>query len=241
MSENLFAQATPAQSADASGTQEDASQSQDGKQDLEAQFRELKSRFDVVQKRVDDKETYINKLRDENEKLKAEVANKAKMDEVLEKLNGSTAQQKSDVQANTSSLDPDKLLEEAEKRVLSKIEQRQLEAQFQANFQAVSQELSKVYGNEVDQKVKAIAADNDLTYDEAVALAKSKPKAFLKLFKDVQAPQVASPQQSSKSSFNTTATHQQSKVKEPEFDRSNSAKMKDWIRYATEKAAKQHS
>lgn len=241
MSENLFSQATPAQTADATGTQEQVSQSQDGKPDLEAQFRELKSRFDVVQKRVDDKEAFINKLRDENERLKAEVANKAKLDDVLEKLNGSTAQQKSDVQANTSSLDPDKLLEEAEKRVLTKLEQKQLEEKAQANFQAVAQELVKVYGADVDSKVKAIAAENDLTYDEAVSLAKSKPKAFLKLFKEVKEAPQASPQVPSKSSFNTTAVHQQSKAKEPVFDRNNSEAMKEWVRFKMAEAAKQHS
>lgn len=51
-----------------------------------------------------------------------------------------------------------------------------------ANFKVAQEALTKHYGKDADAKVRAIAAENDLSFDEAIAMAKSKPKAFNALF-----------------------------------------------------------
>jgi hypothetical protein len=66
----------------------------------------------------------------------------------------------------------------------------------------VTSELTKRFGNSVNEKVKEVAKENDFTVEEAVEFAKSRPKAFLKLFPDAK-PAPATPSQSR--TFNTQA------------------------------------
>jgi hypothetical protein len=63
------------------------------------------------------------------------------------------------------------------------------EAEKTANWKSVTETLTKRYGKaETNAKVTQVAEDAGLTLAEAAELAKSKPKAFLKLFNDLDAP-----------------------------------------------------
>ncbi len=71
------------------------------------------------------------------------------------------------------------------KQVMSKLqEERDAEARKQ-NWDTVTAALTQAFGDATNQKVAEAAAEAGLSLEEAAELAKSKPKAFLKLFPDL--------------------------------------------------------
>ena len=50
------------------------------------------------------------------------------------------------------------------------------------NWSNVTKTLAEAFGSKTNEKVAEVAAENDMTLEEAEAFARSKPKAFLKLF-----------------------------------------------------------
>lgn len=78
-------------------------------------------------------------------------------------------------------------------------------AQAKTNFAEVQAQLSKVYGAKVDAKVDELCAASGLSREQAVTLASQSPKAFLKLFPEVNAAPPRSFAQ--QGSVNTQALH----------------------------------
>lgn len=71
------------------------------------------------------------------------------------------------------------------KQVMDKIEQGRNAAQRDQNWNEVTSALTQAFGDATNQKVSEAAADAGLSLEEAAELARSKPKAFLKLFPDL--------------------------------------------------------
>lgn len=55
-----------------------------------------------------------------------------------------------------------------------------------ANWESVTKALSLAYGDSVNQRVADVAAEVGMTLEEAAALARAKPQAFLRLFPDLK-------------------------------------------------------
>ncbi len=69
-------------------------------------------------------------------------------------------------------------------KVVSAREQRAAEEQ---NWKAAQEAMTKAFGDKADEKAKALASDAGLSFDELVALARTKPKAFNRLFPELAA------------------------------------------------------
>lgn len=69
--------------------------------------------------------------------------------------------------------------------VMGRVEQAAALKQQEANWNEVTATLTKHYGTATQATVEAVAAEAGYTLDEAAQLARTKPKAFLKLFPDL--------------------------------------------------------
>lgn len=63
----------------------------------------------------------------------------------------------------------------------------------EANWKAAQEAMTKAFGDKADEKAKAAAAEAGYTLPELVQLARTKPKAFQRLFPELQAPAAPTP------------------------------------------------
>lgn len=133
----------------------------------------------VMQKRLGDKDEFIQQLQQENQQtremyatLEERMQNLTKIEEVL---NNRLEQQ--DVSNQDTSLDEDALVG----KVIDNLNKKETEAKMDANFQQVVSKLNSAYGNHVEEKVNQAAQANGMAYDDMVKLARKSPQAFYKL------------------------------------------------------------
>jgi len=224
MSNMSFEQATPA-TADASGTADQSEGTQAQGEVKQANEKELTH---ILQKRVDDSQSYIKKLQADMAALKAEVEKSRKIEDVFSTMEEQKVRQEPS-QEKQASLDTDALIKQAKEETLAALRQESERAKMEENFKFVSVTLANSLGREgLDQKIEAVALENDMTYQEATLLAQTKPKAFLKLF-GVK-PEAPSPQSSFKSSVNTQAIRSSGKAeKMPDLDTNSIARSIEWM------------
>ncbi|MDY0087125.1 MAG: hypothetical protein RBS78_01005 [Coriobacteriia bacterium] len=72
-------------------------------------------------------------------------------------------------------------------QVLGKLRESKDAEQRDANWAEVTKALTGAFGDKVNQKVAEVAAEAGLTLAEAAEMARSKPKAFMRLFPEVTA------------------------------------------------------
>lgn len=215
MSEVSFkSQATPVQeTAQASGSQQQQQDPQVVIAELGARLKELESKHGVTQKRVDDSQEYIKQLKAERDAA-LEAANRAKkVDDVFSALTEEPKGQQQEREVRAS-IDPEELLSKAEQRVLARLQADAAKKASEDNLAKVQSELTKMFGDDVDNKAKEVAAESDLTLAELQELAKQKPQMVLKMFKaEVKAVQ----QQSKPTMSSMRGQTQQKPAKLPDF------------------------
>lgn len=159
-----------------------------------------------------EKDRFIERLKAENAEARAALRGEAKMDEFLEKLraaqNSGTASTSAHQQGETSTNQnqnnqtPPKALSIDE--VQNLLNERDRAAAEAANLASVTQKLREAYGANYKANMSAKAEELGMSQDSLLNLAKTQPRAFLKL---VEADQV---QQSRgippNTSINTAAT-----------------------------------
>jgi hypothetical protein len=124
-------------------------------------------------------------LRDDFNQVRAQLNQRTKLDEFLDKVNkpdsdtsGSDNNQNSNSGgANQAAFDPSKIDEIVDKRLSDKERERQ--AQSNANF--VKEELQKAYGADYVTKLAEVAEDLGLSRERVNQLAATEPKALLRL------------------------------------------------------------
>lgn len=147
---------------------------------------ELRKQIEVLEKRVRDKDEFIETLKSERktdsstiDSLKDQVQQleerSKSVEEVLERMRASTGGQDDDGNRLTP--------EEAKKMAEDVYQQHRTQEERQANFNSVKQELLSQYGNEkVDSKVAETAQGLGMTFDEAFEMAETRPAVFRRLF-----------------------------------------------------------
>lgn len=137
-----------------------------------------------VLKKLEHADTHIETLVAEREAdqsrlsaLEEAVGKANKIEDVLKALSGKEEpENKEPAPADKGNeVDLDTLLEQ-------KLAQRDAARAAESNWKHVTGELAKAFGSKTNEKVAEVAADHDMTLEEAQTFAKSKPKAFLKLF-----------------------------------------------------------
>lgn len=70
-------------------------------------------------------------------------------------------------------------------QVVAKLQQDQLTQQRDSNFKEVQAVLTNTFGDSVNKRVQDAAVESGITVAEAIEMARSKPKVFLKLFPEL--------------------------------------------------------
>jgi hypothetical protein len=167
----------------------------------------------VLQKRVNDSQEFISTLKTERatdraelERLQEELARRPSMEEIMEHINKQAG-------TNQTTLDPDDLINKAVEATEARSAAKAQEAQRASNINAVAETLKSAFqGEDLDAKVKEIAAENDMSFDDVFDLASRNPKAALKVL-GVSAPAKPTPNGHS-GSINTRALDLQNGVRQ---------------------------
>lgn len=151
-----------------------------------SQDGELRNQIGVLEKRLRDKDEFIETLKSERKQDSTTISDlqgrleemekrSKSVEEVLERMQSSKGGQGED----GNQLTP----EDAKKLAADVYSQHETQKVRQANFQSVKQELLQTYGNDkVDAKVAETAESLGMTFDEAFEMAEARPAAFKRLF-----------------------------------------------------------
>lgn len=136
----------------------------------------LKNSYSHGQNHIQTLESERSTDRDRITVLESQLEQSKKIEEVLERIqNGQTNTD------NQTGLNVDDIVNKAKEAVNADLAaSRTLETQA-ANWADVTSKLVAKYGDKTDDTVKQMCTDNEMTWEEAVGLAQSKPKAFLRL------------------------------------------------------------
>ena len=144
-----------------------------------ASTHDIEYQVQVMQKRLNDKDEFINQLKEENQQtremyatLEERMQNLSKIEEVLNNRNN-----QQDVNSQDTSLDEDALVG----KVIENLNKKETEQQMKANFEEARKRLQEEFGEHVEDKVSQAAQANGVTYDDMVEMARKSPKAFYKL------------------------------------------------------------
>lgn len=145
------------------------------KEDAINHFNSAQSHISKLEKDWEDATTLIDR--------QSELLDRARRVEEL----ASAIEQNSSTKAEpTPHLKKEDIIAEA----MNAFEQRQKEATVQetkkANWNAVTETLSKMYGEKTDEVVQKVIGENGISLEEAVNMASSYPKVFLKMFGGTQ-------------------------------------------------------
>lgn len=194
----------------------------------------LEEKFKIVSKRVDDSQNYIKEqakvIEVQAEMLKKYQGLEDRINEL--KLGEKGTQAEKDT---IPSFDPEELLKKTDELVSKRLQEKDQQTAVQKNWDMVSTELTERYGAEVDSVVAQVAKDNDITVEEAIALAKNKPRIFLNMFPKTEK---ASPIRTTQGSVNTSAVRSTKQtVKLPEINHHSVKSMLEYYEAAKKQLA----
>ena len=169
----------------------DADKGQAGEQDQDTKSPEYQIK--VLEKRLNDKDEFINTLKEENQRtremyasLEERLQNLSKIEEVLT----SKGQEQDVGNQDTTGLDEDALVG----KVIENLNKKQTEAKMQQNYMTVVERLKAEFGEQnVEEKVQQAAQANGLTVDDMRETARKSPQAFYKLVGIEQTKQTVTP------------------------------------------------
>ena len=170
----------------------------------------LQQQMDVMQKRIGDKDNFIDTLKGENQTLREKMAD---IDARLESM-GSVEDALARIgEAKKSNQDTTLDEETLVSKVLGKMQAKSDSEKADANFQMVSATLTKTYGaDQVDTIVRKAAAENGLTFDDMFALAKKSPKALYSMVGIKQSSSASNPSQSTNVGYNSDNQNRDQKL-----------------------------
>lgn len=136
--------------------------------------------LNVLQKRLQDKDEFINTLKEEGQTYREMVAamderlkNMEKISEVLNKSG-----QEQDVSNQDTNLDEDALVG----KVIENLSKQEAEKRMEANWNSVVSKVEEQFGKQhVNEKVKEAARINGLSVSDMKETARKSPQAFYKL------------------------------------------------------------
>lgn len=174
--------------------------------------QELQEQINKLNKRLQDKDEFIDTLKNERRsdestvqelqnklsELEQKVQKSASIEEVMERMQN----QQTGTNDTTNHVDPQELEEKLKSSVLSEIEQQQLSKQYEQNFNDCFKAAVEAYGNEkAGEEIRRLAGEYDMTIEEVDDLARKRPK----FFKDTFLPKGQKPTAPSQGSVNSAA------------------------------------
>ena len=177
--ESKFIQDNGEQNPNASTGFQDADLAPAGQEGVDT--KDPSYQIQVMQQRMADKDSFINTLKEENQKtremyasLEEKLQNLSNIEEVLNNKYG-----EQDVgNQDTTGLDEDALVG----KVIEKFKTKEAQAKAESNYNSVLERMKTEVGAEhIEGKVAQAAQANGLTVDDMVNMAKQSPSAFYKL------------------------------------------------------------
>jgi len=158
----------------------DTDHSSDNNDDSNVDTRSPEYQLSVLQKRLQDKDDFINTLKEEGQSYREMVAQMDErlknMESISEVLKKSGKEQ--DVSNQDTNLDEDALVG----KVIENLSKQKAEEQMQANWNTVVATVEEKFGKQyVNEKVKEAAAANGLSVSDMKETARKSPQAFYKL------------------------------------------------------------
>jgi hypothetical protein len=140
----------------------------------------LQAQITGMEKRITDKDTHISTVESENMKLRQDMSdiqskldNSAQIEEALERIQTSQHDSNQD-----TALDEDALINRLKASLATDDQQKTA----QQNFDEVAGEFTRRFGADAaDEKVRQLAVDNSLSFDDIVDLARKSPNAVYKM------------------------------------------------------------
>jgi YesN/AraC family two-component response regulator len=149
--------------------------------------RVFKTKEDVV-KNISSAQEHISKIENSYkeaisliEKQEGALEKSSRIEELMEAL-AKRKEESSGRAEETPSLNKDDLIADAIKAFDQLQNERKSVEVEQRNWEEATSILSKAYADKTDEVVRKVVAENDLTWEDAVRLAKRSPKVFLKMF-----------------------------------------------------------
>lgn len=154
----------------------------------------LQQQMDVMQKRIGDKDVFIDTLQGENQTLREKMADiEAKLESMGSVEDALARMDKAKNSNQDTTLDEETLVS----KVLGKMQANTEKEKAEANFKSVSATLTKTYGaDKVDEIVRKTAAENGLSFDDMFSLAKKSPQAVFRMMGIKQLTGTSNPSQS---------------------------------------------
>src|SRR5574343_1466748 len=203
--------------SDNGDTFEDSTDQNDESIDLAAELIGEGKRYKTVQdaaKALTEKDKFIERLKAENAEARASLRGEQRMDEFLEKLKAATTGNASTQNTNSgepatnqnqfNNIPTPKALTAEE--VQEMLDKREREKQEAANLALAVQKVREAFGANHSAVLQQKAAELGMTPEYLTNLAKSQPKAFLKLVEADQAPEGRVPTPTTSLNTNALAT-----------------------------------
>lgn len=151
-------------------------------------------------------DAFIERLKQENAGIREDLNSRVRMEQLLERLEGSSNEDINRSGSNQNQSDDSDNSPDIETIIEQKLKKREAEQTAAQNLAAVKDALEKYFGSDYNTKIKARIADLGLNETELNALAKTSPKAFLKLVGVGEQRQDTSPYQAPTSKTNVPVT-----------------------------------
>lgn len=143
-------------------------------------------------KKLDNADAHIQRLTQERasdrkllDEVNATLAKQVNAAELLKQIKEGNVQAPANPNPPASEAAPAVTADAVAAQVMAKLKEGQDAQQRDANFQEVTAALTNAFGDATNAKVAAMAAEAGMTIPEAVEMAKSKPKVFLKMFPEL--------------------------------------------------------
>lgn len=144
---------------------------------------QLQQQIDVMQKRLTDKDEFIETLKTENQSFREQMADfEAKLQSMGTVDEAVARMQEASKSNQDTTLDEDQLIGKALSRFKEETALEQQQRIAKENFTAVSETLTKTYGaDKVDAIVTKAAEEAGLSFDDMIKLAEKSPQAVYKM------------------------------------------------------------
>ena len=139
--------------------------------------------WDSVKNSYEHQEGHIKTLETERDadrqrisELESKVSQASTLDEVLERIQNSNTGQ------SDSNIDLDQITKQVASQVESGIKAKEQNVKEDGNWKQVCDRLTEHFGDKVDEQVRGIATQYNMSWDEAIDMARIRPNIFLNLF-----------------------------------------------------------
>ena len=147
----------------------------------EEQILELKKRDENAQPFIEQLKIEAQQYRDQIAEYELKLKEADSASSIIARMQETQANATNNGESTAPAVDVDKLLDQAEQRVMQSLTERERQVREEQNFAKAAEALTSVFGDNVNQKVQERARALNLPVEEMDRLAKTSPDALVEL------------------------------------------------------------